>query len=145
MRSSAPASCSSEAPPRRETPPLAGGQDPPAALRDLARTFEQPCRHLLDGHGLMTAPAAMAARGMASYFAVSGSWARVSPPLLLDGLHAEGAVRARAREEESDRPLALVLGEGAQERIDQPTPLTVHGTTRKEPPEMPSVVPGAMT
>ena len=39
----------------------------------------------------------------------------------LDGPHALGAIAARAREDDADSPLALVLGKGAEEKVDGQT------------------------
>ena len=41
--------------------------------------------------------------------------------LALDGPHAQGAVAAGARKHDADGPLALVLGQGAEEEVDRQT------------------------
>ena len=106
---------------------LRGSLDPPASLRDVARAFEQPCRHLANGHGLMHG----SGRDGGLWHGVVLRGLRVlgesEPAMLLDSLQADGAVRARTGEKDSDGPLASVLGEGAQEDIDQPAPLTLDG------------------
>ena len=61
----------------------------------------------------------MALRGMPSYSVDSGFWTIDHAALALDRPHAQRAVAAGAREHDADGPLALVLGQGAEEEVDR--------------------------
>ena len=61
----------------------------------------------------------MALRGMPSYSVDSGFCAITMPPSPLTARTPQRAVAAGAREHDADRPLVLVLGQGAEEEVNR--------------------------
>ena len=115
------------------------------SLRDFARAFDQPCRDPFDQHDLMDGTGRD--RGPWHGVVLRGLWVlgKSESAVLLDRLHADGAVRARTREDDSSGPLASIFGERAQEYVDHPRRSPSMALTRKDPFEILSSVPGAMT
>lgn len=65
---------------------------------------------------------------MLDWPAVDGSWTKVIPPFLLDGLEPERSIRPGSRENDADRHRTLVVCERPEERIDaEPRPSAFRG------------------
>ena len=71
------------------------------------------------GRIMSTEPVAMAARGMPSYLAVLGSWARVMPPTALISRSPAAAVARRPGEDDADGVRPGVLGQRAEKGVDR--------------------------
>ena len=82
------------------------------------RIIDELGRHLGRRQHVVHQTGGDGAPGHAVVFGGFGVLGHDHPPLPLDGPHPQGAVAPRAGEDDADRPLQLVLGEGAEEEVD---------------------------